>query len=262
MKRRSSTCAATPQSQATETQSPRERYFHRCVSELLWFAALIVVSTMAPARPAFAQGLAGIIENYYPEQLAPGQTTTLNVAIPNGRQNMLTGLEITPSTGVTVGMLKPSEAREGVVWYQIPITVAKDAPAGKRTLAAVGSGGKTLPVDITIPDHTLTISNLKATSAPANGKTVEFQFSAVEQGSGTLGAAPMAWFMLNCGKTPEVGVVTAKVANGLVTATIPHPKTITGPAAPTYAPKCELQVHATDAAGVESNTTTAPLEFK
>ena len=222
--------------------------------------ALAVVALAASA--AHAQGLAGIIENYYPAQLAPGRTTTVNIAIPNGRQNMLTGLEITPSTGVTVGTLKASDVREGVVWYQIPVTVAKDAPAGKRTLAAVGSAGKTMPVDITIPDHALTISNLKATSAPANGKTVEFQFNAAEQGSGSLGTEPMAWFSLNCGKTPEVGVVKAKAAGDVVTASIPHPKTITGPAAPTYAARCDLQVHATDAAGVESNTMTAPLEFK
>jgi hypothetical protein len=174
---------------------------------------------------------------------------------------MLNGLEITPAAGVTVGAPKASDVREGVVWYQIPVTVAKDAAAGKRTLVAVGSAGKTLPVDITIPDHVLTISNLKATSAPANGKTVELQFTAAEQ-AGTLGAEPMAWFSLNCGKTPEVGVVKGKVANGLVTASIPHPKTITGAAAPTYAAKCDLQVHATDAAGVESNTMTAPVEFK
>jgi hypothetical protein len=230
----------------------------RSVTVIAIAAALAVLASTAPAR---AQGLNGIIENYYPAQLIPGQTTTLNVAIPNGRQNMLSGLEVTPAAGVTVGTPKASEVREGVVWYQIPITVAKDAAAGKRTLVAVGSAGKTLPVDITIPDHVLTISNLKATSAPANGKTVEFQFNAAEQG-GTLGAEPMAWFMLNCGKTPEVGVVKAKVAGNVVTATIPHPKTITGPAAPTYSPKCELQVHASDAAGVDSNTITAPLEFK
>ena len=224
-------------------------------------AIAAAVAVIVPTARAHAQGLNGIIENYYPTQLAPGQTTTLNLAIPNGRQNMLSGLEVMPAAGVTVGMPKPGEVREGVVWYQIPITVAKDAAAGKRALVAVGTGGKTLPVDITIPDHTLTISNLKPTSAPANGKTVEFQFTAADQG-GTLGAEPMAWFMLNCGKTPEVGVVRGKLAGNVVTATIPHPKTITGPAAPTYSPKCELQVHATDAGGVDSNTITAPLEFK
>jgi hypothetical protein len=232
---------------------------HRSFIAAAVAAAAIV---LAPGAGANAQGLPGIIENYYPAQLVPGQTTTVNLAIPNGRQNMLTGLEITPAAGVTVGAPKASDVREGVIWYQIPVTVAKDAAAGKRTLVAVGSAGKTQPVDITIPDHVLTISNLKATSAPANGKTVEFQFNAAEQGGGTLGAEPMAWFSLNCGKTPEVGVVKGKVANGVVTASIPQPKTITGPAAPTYAPKCELQVHATDAAGVESNTMTAPLEFK
>ena len=220
------------------------------------------LAALALTGEARAQGLPGIIENYYPAQLAPGQTTTLNLAIPNGRQNMLTGLEIAPAAGATVGMPKASDVREGVIWYQIPITVTTDASAGKRTLVAVGTAGKTLPVDITIPDHALMISNLKATSAPANGKTVEFQFTAAEQGTGTLGTEPMAWFSLNCGQTPEVGVVKGKVANGVVTASIPHPKTITGPAAPTFAAKCELQVHATDAAGVESNPITAPMEFK
>lgn len=224
--------------------------------------AIVAAALLVPTARANAQGLPGIIENYYPAQIAPGQTTTVNVAIPNGRQNQLSGLEITPSAGVTVGMPKASDVREGVVWYSIPVTVAKDAAAGKRTLVAVGAAGKTLPVDITVPDHALTISNLKATSAPANGKTVEFQFNAAEQGGGALGTEPMAWFSLNCGKTPEVGVVKTKVAGGVVTASIPHPKTITGAAAPTYAAKCELQVHATDAAGVESNTTTAPVEFK
>ena len=230
---------------------------HRYFLATTLAAALLI----APASRAAAQGLTGWIENYYPTQLVPGQTTTLNVAINGGRNNMLMSVEVMPSTGVTVGMLKPGEVREGVIWWQIPITVAKDASAGKRALVGTTQMGKLLPVDITIPDHVLTISNLKATSAPADGKTVEFQFTANEQG-GTLGPEPMAWFMLNCGKTPEVGAVKAKVANGVVTASMPHPKTITGPAAPTYAPKCELEVHATDAAGVESNTVKAPIEFK
>jgi hypothetical protein len=230
---------------------------HRYFLATTLAAALLMV----PAAGATAQGLTGWIENYYPTQVAPGQTTTLNVAINGGRNNMLMSVEVMPSTGVTVGMLKPSEVREGVIWWQVPITVAKDAPAGKRTLVGTTQMGKLLPVDITIPDRVVTISNLKVTSAPADGKTVDFQFTASEQG-GTLGTDPMAWFMLNCGKTPEVGAVKAKAANGVVTASIPHPKTITGPAAPTYAPKCTLEVHATDVSGVESNTITAPVEFK
>jgi hypothetical protein len=170
-------------------------------------------------------------------------------------------VEVTPATGVTVGMPKASDVREGVIWYQVPITVAPGTAAGKRTLAAVSQQGKTQPVDVMIPDHTVTLSNLKVTSSAANGKTVDFQFNAAEQGGGTLGT-PKAWFMLRCGKEPEVGVVNGKVANGVVSATIPNPKTITGAAAPSYAPQCDLDVRATDAAGVESNTITTKVDFK
>jgi hypothetical protein len=223
--------------------------------------AVIALALLAPAA-ASAQGLNGIIENYYPSQLTPGQTTTLNVAMNGGRNNTLTGLEITPSTGITVGALKPGDLKEGVIWWQIPITVAKDAAPGNRTLVAVGMNGRTVPVDVTIPDHVVAISDLKVTAAPANGKTVDFQFAATEQGSGTLGAEVNAWFMLRCGKEPEVGIAKGKVANGVVKASIPNPKTITGAAAPTFGPKCDLEVRATDAGNVDSNTLTTTVEFK
>jgi hypothetical protein len=223
--------------------------------------AVIALALLAPAA-ALAQGLNGIIENYYPSQLTPGQTTTVNVAMNGGRNNTLTGVEITPSTGITVGALKPGDLKEGVIWWQIPITVAKDAAPGKRTLVAIGMNGRTVPVDVTIPDHVVAISDLKVTAAPANGKTVDFQFAATEPGSGTLGAEVKAWFMLKCGKEPEVGVAKGKVANGVVKASIPNPKTITGAAAPTFGPKCDLQVRATDAGNVDSNTLTTTVELK
>jgi hypothetical protein len=71
-----------------------------------------------------------------------------------------------------------------------------------------------------------------------------------------------AWFRLRCGKEPEVGVAKGKVANGIVKASIPNPKTITGAAAPTFGPKCDLEVRATDAGNVDSNTLTTTVEFK
>ena len=223
---------------------------------------LVGCGMLACLITARAQGLNGIIENYYPSQFAPGQATTLNLAMNGGRGNVLTAIEITPATGITVGALKPGDLKEGVIWWQIPITVAKDAAPGKRTLVAVGMNGKTLPVDVTIPDHVLAISDLKVTAALATGKTVDFQFAAAEQGSGTLGTEPNAWFMLRCGKEPEVGIAKGKVANGVVKASIPNPKTITGAAAPTFGPKCDLEVRATDAGNVDSNTLTTTVEFK
>jgi hypothetical protein len=215
---------------------------------------------------AYAQGLNGIIENYYPAQFQAGQTTTLNLATNGGRGNALMTVEVTPAAGVTVGMPKAADVREGVIWYQVPITVAPGTQAGKRTMVAVTAQGKTLPVDVTIPDHAVTLSNLKVNSAAANGKTVDFQFSVAEGAGGTLGT-PKAWFMLRCGSTtglarPEVGAVNGKVANNVVTVSIPNPKTITGADAPAYAPSCDLSVRATDAGGVESNTLTAKVDFK
>jgi hypothetical protein len=158
--------------------------------------------------------------------------------------------------------LKAGDLKEGVIWWQVPITVAKDVAPGKRTLVAVGTNGRTVPVDVTIPDHAVAISDLKVTAAPANGTAVDFQFAAAEQGSGTLGAEVNAWFMLRCGKEPEVGIAKGKVANGVVKASIPNPKTITGAAAPTFGPKCDLEVRATDAGNVDSNTLTTTVEFK
>jgi hypothetical protein len=222
---------------------------------------LIGCAMVACLATLYAQGLNGIIENYYPAQFQPGQTTTLNLATNGGRGNALMTVEVTPSTGITVGTPKGSDVREGVIWYQVPITVAPGTAAGKRTLQAVTAQGKTQPVDVMIPDHALTLSNLKVTSSAANGKTVDFQFNAAEQGGGALGT-PKAWFTLKCGKEPEVGVVNGKAANGVVTATIPNPKTISGAAAPSYSPMCDLEVRATDAGGVESNTITAKVDFK
>ena len=229
--------------------------------------SLFIACAMAACLgTAYAQGLNGIIENYYPAQFQPGQTTTLKLATNGGRGNALMTVEVTPAAGVTIGMPKASDLREGVIWYEVPITVAPGTQAGKRTLVAITAQGKTLPVDVTIPDHTVTVSNLKVNSAAANGKTVDFQFNVAEGAGGTLGT-PKAWFMLRCGSTtglakPEVGAVNGKVANNVVTVSIPNPKTISGADAPTYAPSCDLSVRATDAAGVESNTIMTKVDFK
>jgi len=158
--------------------------------------------------------------------------------------------------------LPGEEAREGVIWWTAPISVAKDAAAGARRLTAVRQDGRTPPVTLLIADHVLTISNLKVTSASGDGKTIEFQFSADEQGKGSLGDAPLAWFTLSCGHQPEVGVVRSKAAGAMVSAAIPHPKTFKGPGAPTFGAKCNLQVRASDQANVESNTLTTTFEFK
>ena len=227
---------------------------------------IVAAAMLALFATAFAQGAIGAIEGFYPTQLNPGQTTIFNLAINVGRNGgpmPLQSLEIVPSAGVTVGALKGGdEVREGVLWWTVPVTVAKDAAPGTRTLVAVRPDGRTQPVTLRIADHTLTISNLKVTSAPTGGRTIAVQFGVEEQGNGMLGDAPMTWFTLGCGRVPETGVVRGKAANGVVTAAIPNPKTVSSPVAPTFAPKCTLEVRLTDQANVESNTLTTAVEFK
>jgi hypothetical protein len=223
----------------------------------------MLLACLGPAAPfSHAQGLGGIVENYYPTQAPLGQTTTLNLAMTGGRNNAVLSLEITPSAGITVGALKASDPSEGVVWWTVPITVAKDAPAGPRMLVAVQMSGRTKPVTLTIPDHTPTISDLKIVAAPLAAQMVDFQFAATDQG-GSLGDAPRVFFTLGCGNTePLVGMVKGKVANGVVRASVPNPHTHPKVGAPPYGNKCDLQVRASDTTMFDSNTLKTTIDFK
>jgi hypothetical protein len=223
---------------------------------------LMCLACLGPAAHAgHAQGLQGVIEAYYPTQLVPGQTTVLNVAMNGGRQNPIQSIEVAPSTGIAVGALKQGDPHQGVVWWEIPVTVAKDAAPGNRTLVVVQPSGRTVPVPLTIPSRVPTISDLRIVSGQTGQPTIDVQFAAVEQG-GTLGDTSNVWFRLSCGKEPEVGVVKGKVANGIVRASIPNPRTITGAAAPTAGPKCDLEVRASDASKIDSNTLKTTFDFK
>src|SRR5947207_12278395 len=82
---------------------------------------LIGCAMVACLVTAYAQGLNGIIENYYPAQFQAGQTTTLSIAPAGGRGNALMTVEFTPAAGITVGMPKGGDLREGIIWYQVPI---------------------------------------------------------------------------------------------------------------------------------------------
>jgi hypothetical protein len=214
------------------------------------------------AHAGNAQGLPGIIENYYPTQFPLGQTTVLNVAMTGGRANPVQSIEIAPSAGVTIGAMKPSVPSEGVVWWEIPITIAKDAAPGDRTLVAVQMSGRTVPVRITIPDHAPTIADLKVPSAMKNQQMLDFQFAATDQG-GTLGESPNVFFTLGCGTSePMVGMVHGKASNGMVRASIPNPHTHPKAGVPAPGSKCDLEVRASDVTHFDSNTLKTIVDFK
>ena len=97
-----------------------------------------------------------------------------------GRNNKVTAVQISPNTGVTIGTMTSREPTEGVVWWAIPITVAKDAAPGPRSLVAVASEGPTAPWTLVIPAHTPSISDIKVLSAQVSQPAMEFQFTAAD----------------------------------------------------------------------------------
>ena len=200
------------------------------------------------------------IESVFPAQLPRGQSTVLNVAFP-GRDLVVQAAEISPSAGVTVSGIKRAADSQGIAWWEVTVDVAKDAALGNRSLVLVMPMRRTLPAQITIPNHVPSISDLRILSAQSNQPTVELQFAAADE-SADLGNSPYVWFTIGCGES-VVGVVKGKVTardtrTGVVHTTVPNPHSHGG----TPAGKCDLKVRATDSSGIESNTLNTTVDFK
>lgn len=202
-----------------------------------------------------------VIGSYFPTQLIPGQSNVLHVALV--RNNPVQRLEITPSQGITVTETTSRDLNQGSVWWEFTIDVAKDAAPGPRTFVAVQQNVPSAPVTLTIPDHVPAIANVRIVSARPAQDMIELQFAAADRG-GTFGATPYVWFLLACGQgQPETGVVRGVFAGGTVRASIPNPKTLKVRAgAPASGNRCELDVRATDANGVDSNTSRVTFDFE
>jgi hypothetical protein len=229
------------------------------------FSIAIGLSFLACFGPAAyvseAQAPQGVIEGLFPTQLAPGQTIVLNAGVPG--RNEVTGAEVSPATGVTVSGIKRGEVKQGITWWDISVMVARDAAPGARTLMLTGPMVRTAPRTLTVEAHVPTISDLRILAAPMNQSPVNVQFAAADP-AGDLGEAVNVWFTLACGGEPEVGVVKGKVANGVVRASIPNPRTMIRPGAAAVSPgvHCELQVRASDSKQADSNTLKTVVDFK
>ncbi len=222
---------------------------------------LTLLACLAPAaRATYAQGLPNVIEGFFPTQLAAGQTNVLHLGIPG--RNDITGVEITPSAGITVkNIARGSDVREGSTFWEVTIDVASDAAPGNRTIAATGPMTRTTPRPIAVYGHLPKISDVKVVAAQVSQPTVQFQF-AMNETPNEIGAAPYVWFFLGCGSDPESGVVKGKFANGVVTAAIPNPRTQMKPFAPQPNPRCDLEVRASDSKMADSNTLKTAVDFK
>jgi hypothetical protein len=225
-----------------------------------YFAAgLIALASLASADAALAQGLPNVIEGFFPTQLAAGQSNVLHLGIPG--RGEVTGVEITPAVGITVKDIKRGDVREGSLFWDVTIDVTPDAMPGNRTIVAVNPMGRTAPRPITVYAHVPAISSPKIVSAAVNQPMMRLQF-AMSETPNEIGDVPYVWFFLGCGGEPESGVVKGKVANGVVTAAIPNPRTQLKPFAPPPNGHCDLEFRASDSKMADSNTIKTTVDFK
>ena len=222
--------------------------------------AVTALAFLAPAaQAAHAQGLPNVIEGFYPTQLAAGQTNVLHLGIPG--RGEVTGVEIAPSAGMTVKDIKKGDVREGSLFWDVTIDVAADAMPGNRTIVAIAPAGRTAPRPIAVYTHVPKISDVKIVSAQVNQPTLQVQF-AMNETPNDIGAAPYVWFFLGCGSEPESGVVKGKLANGVVTAAIPNPRTQMKPFALQPSARCDLELRASDSKMADSNSIKTAVDFK
>ena len=201
-----------------------------------------LLATLGPwARAAEAQQTPAI-EFAFPNQLVRGQTSVVHIAIPS--REMFQGAEISPAAGVTVASVtnsKRAELSQNVAWWDVTLTVARDAAPGSRSLVLVTPAGRSTPTSLVIPDHVPAVSDLRVVSATPSA--VDVQFAATDEKS-DVGDLPYVWFTIACGGEPEVGVVRGKAAGGTVRASIPRPAPM----------PCDLELRASDAQKSDSNT--------
>jgi hypothetical protein len=221
----------------------------------------VVVASLLLFAPAasHAQGLPNVIEGYFPTQLVAGQSNVLHLGVP-GRGDV-TGVEITPATGITVKDIKRGDVREGSLFWDVTVDVAADAAPGNRTVIAVNPNGRTAPRPIAVFSHVPAISNPKIVSAAVNQPTVQLQFAMTETPN-EIGDSPLVWFFLGCGDQPESGVLKGKLANGMVTVAIPNPRTQLKPFAPAPNSRCDLEFRASDSKRADSNSIKTTVDFK
>ena len=136
---------------------------------------LVLVLLLFTPAASYAQGLPNVIEGYFPTQLVAGQSNVLHLGIP-GRADV-TGVEITPATGISVKDIKKGDVREGSLFWEVTVDVAADAAPGNRAIVAINPNGRTAPRPISVFSHVPAISNPKVVSAAVNQPTVQLQFA-------------------------------------------------------------------------------------
>ena len=201
-----------------------------------------ILATLGPWKRAADAQQTPAIEFAFPNQLVRGQTSVIHVAVPS--REVFQGAEISPAAGVTVASVtnaKKAEQSQNVAWWDVTVTVARDAAPGSRSLVLVTPAGRSTPTSLVIPDHVPTISDVRVVSATPSA--VDVQFASADEKS-DLGDLPYVWFTIACGGEPTVGVVKGKATGGTVRASIARPAAM----------PCDLELRASDAQKIDSNT--------
>src|SRR6266542_146263 len=147
---------------------------------------LTMLACLAPAaRGGHAQGLPNVIEGFFPNQLAAGQSNVLHLGIPG--RNEISGIEITPSAGVAVKNIVRGDTRGGSTVWEGTRDVAADAAPGNRTIVATGPMTRTAQRAIGVCGYVTKVSEVRVVAAQVNQRAVPFQF-AMNETPNELGA--------------------------------------------------------------------------
>ena len=134
------------------------------------------------------------LEYLFPQDVARGRETEIQVV---GRSDELASIEsvqITPPDGVSVKEIKEAQPMDderagGKKRWSLVLSVEKEAQLGKRTLAVVTPGAQSKPKTIEIVSHAPRISDLKVIAAEQKGARLEFSFTMIDE-AGDAGSKP------------------------------------------------------------------------
>lgn len=196
---------------------------------------------------------------FSPNQLIRGKATTVEVQGKGLEQ--VTAVEVTPPEGIAVEPPAAAESSKKKEYrWKLSLTVAPEAAPGKRTLVLVTPGGRSGPLNVTVPDHVPEISNIRIELVKRSPVIVGFTVD-VQDAQGDLADMPMTYCQLVCKTASSVvyggGVVTQRWGDTSVQV---------GYAYQDYQARvsegaCVLAVRVADKNGNSSEWLTAPVKF-
>jgi hypothetical protein len=180
----------------------------------------------------------------------------------------LTGIEITPPEGISIGEIKVRDpipedglfSTAGVKVWTISVVIDKTAPAGERSVVAVTPKGKSAGKTLRIVTHTPNISALKIVSATPTG--TEFTILASDEEDDLGGDKVSLLASYECGgrytvTRCSVNKVVAKAKTLQIHAATPplgYGQTVVG--------TCKFGVTLYDTGGIRSNELSQVVEYK